>query len=122
MDEQVKTLMDALSKAVLALNSAPRFKVSSENMDSYQIAAQCTHVLNIAGARANVQTRDIGLAIRDFCIDRHISVFTEDIKGNLTEHESERSINSINAHDPTNLIFSLDNGQEFIVKVIAVCS
>jgi hypothetical protein len=34
-------LLDALEKAVIALNTAPRFKVAKLSTDSYAIAAKC---------------------------------------------------------------------------------
>ena len=42
-DQKILVLVDALKWAVLALNTAPRFKVG--DTDSYEIAAKCDRTI-----------------------------------------------------------------------------
>ena len=63
-------------------------------------------------------TRDLGLAIRDFLDDQYFHVLEETDDG-LEESGDMRKIVSIDVSDPNNLKIKLDNGQAFVVRILA---
>ncbi len=66
-------------------------------------------------------TRDLGLAIRDFLDDREFYHFEEGADESSELHESEETfeIADVDVSDPNNLKIRLDNGQSFLVRIIA---
>ena len=66
---------------------------------------------------ANVLTRDLGLAIRDFCENQMAMTF-EEIEGEL-EATNDFRMEFVDCSDPDNLVFYLDNGQVFTVRIVA---
>lgn len=64
------------------------------------------------------QTRDLGLAIRDFLEGSWIHTFI-DHNGELIESNDLRTVETVDASDPDNLRLSLDNGQTFTVRIVS---
>lgn len=63
-------------------------------------------------------TRDLGLAIRDFCEGFYISHFYDDDDGELTEHGCADAINSVDVSDASNPIFYMQSGAVFTVRIV----
>ncbi len=63
-------------------------------------------------------TRDLGIAFRDFMQDASIHVLKEE-DGELKESGEMRDIVGIDVSDADNPVVVLDNGQRFIVRIIA---
>ena len=59
-------------------------------------------------------TRDVGLAIRDLLEGQWISVLIKDV-----EHQAARKVHFVDVSDANNPVFHLDNGQQFILRIIA---
>jgi hypothetical protein len=66
-----------------------------------------------------MNTRDLGLAIRDFIEGQAISRFTEDAGGELEEHEEAAVVASIDVSDPHNPVVTFENGQTMTIRIIA---
>ncbi len=64
------------------------------------------------------QTRDLGIAIRDFLHDQDFHLLKETGDG-LEESGDMREIVDIDASDPNNLFVLLDNRQTFIIRIVA---
>jgi carbonic anhydrase len=65
-----------------------------------------------------MNTRDIGILIRDFIEGRECFEFTEDASGDLIETGFRATVECVDASDPNNLIVTLDNGEAFTVRII----
>ncbi len=64
------------------------------------------------------QTRDLGIAIRDFLDDQDFHLLKETDDG-LEESGDMREVVDIDASDPNNLFVLLDNRQTFIIRIVA---
>jgi len=62
-----------------------------------------------------MNTRDIGLALRDFL--EEMDIFHFDEHGNETEHQ--QTVETVDVSDPHNPVIWLDNGQRFLVHIVA---
>ncbi len=67
---------------------------------------------------AQAETGDLGRAIRDGLGGRWVRLF-KDIEGVHCDLGKVRQIENIDASDPSNLVITLNNGQRFIVRIIA---
>lgn len=67
---------------------------------------------------APVNTRDLGLFIRDMIEDREFCTYYER-RGDLRECRAKAEIVHVDVSDPDNLTVALRNGQTFTVRIIA---
>jgi hypothetical protein len=67
----------------------------------------------------DLQTRDLGIAIRDALEGESLIVFEEDAGDGIYESPYLRVAEIIDASDPNNLVVHLDNGQLFTIRIIA---
>lgn len=63
-------------------------------------------------------TRDLGIAIRDALEDENFHILKEE-EGELIESGQMVEITVIDVSDPDNPIVELENGQQFIIRIIA---
>lgn len=63
-------------------------------------------------------TRDLGIAIRDALEDENFHILKEE-EGELIESGQMVEITVIDVSDPDNPIVELENGQRFIIRIIA---
>ena len=110
---------DDVTRDALARWSVPgqKWEVSSE-LDSMHCEA-CDRDIGpdgFASAPVEADTRDIGLAVRDF-----LSIHQEnEDEGTLVPvADAAAAVDAIDASDPNNLIVALDNGQRFTLRVVA---
>ena len=64
-----------------------------------------------------INTRDLGLAIRDFLENRSIAHFAENEHGDLDEFPEVATVDYVDVSDPNNLRVSTDTGQWFTVRI-----
>ncbi len=108
---------DDVTRDALARWSVPgqKWEVSSE-LDSMHCEA-CDRDIGpdgFASAPVEADTRDIGLAVRDF-----LSIHQENEDEGTLVPVADAAVDSIDASDPNNLIVALDNGQRFTLRVVA---
>ena len=70
-------------------------------------------------APVEADTRDIGLAVRDFLEGRTLSIHHDNEDGGTLDPVADAAVDAIDASDPNNLIVALDNGQRFTLRVVA---
>lgn len=68
---------------------------------------------------ARATTRDLGLAIRDFLEGRDFLEYGYGGDGDLVETGKTYQVQFIDVSDANNPRFHLDNGQTFVVRIIA---
>ncbi len=113
---------DDVTRDALARWSMPKQKweVSSE-LDTMQCEA-CGREIGPDGfdtAPVEADTRDVGLAVRDFLEGRTLSIHQENEDEGTLVPVADAAVDSIDASDPNNLIVALDNGQRFTLRVVA---
>ena len=113
---------DDVTRDALARWSVPeqKWEVSSE-LDSMQCEA-CDREIGpdgFASAPVEADTRDIGLAVRDFLEGRMVSIHQDNEDLGTLVPVADAAVDAIDASDPNNLIVALDNGQRFTLRVVA---
>ena len=113
---------DDVTRDALARWSVPeqKWEVSSE-LDTMQCEA-CGREIGPDGfdtAPVEADTRDIGLAVRDFLEGRTLSIHRDNEDGGMLDPVADAAVDAIDASDPNNLIVVLDNGQRFTLRVVA---
>jgi hypothetical protein len=113
---------DDVTRDALARWSVPEQKWTlSSELDSMHCEA-CDRDIGpdgFAAAPVAADTRDIGLAVRDFLEGRPVSIHQENEDGGMLDPVADAAVDAIDASDPNNLIVALDNGQRFTLRVIA---
>lgn len=69
--------------------------------------------------KVQFSTRDIGLAIRDFLEQQYVHHFADTPEGDIEQIDGEEEVVAVDVSDPSNLIVSLYNGQQFTVRIFA---